>query len=80
MRLKPMNLNKTASFLALLSGIAGATLLSFDSTFRNVGYFPFLLSAILSCILLWKLNKQLFILNATFGVINLNGIIQFFVI
>jgi hypothetical protein len=68
------------SNLALILGIAGASLLSFDSEFRNLGYFPFLISAILSCMILYDKSKQLFILNAVFGLINLNGIIQFFVL
>lgn len=61
-------------------GVAGATLLSFDFELRNIGYFPFLISAVLSCIILYDKSKQLFVLNAVFGLINLNGIIQFFII
>jgi hypothetical protein len=65
---------------ALILGIAGASLLSFDSEFRNLGYFPFLISAILSCIVLWQKEKNLFALNAVFAAININGIFQFFII
>ena len=75
-----MKARTLASNLALILGIAGATLLSFDFELRNIGYFPFLLSAALSCILLWKVNNQLFTLNVIFAIINLNGIVQFFIL
>jgi len=68
------------SNLALILGVAGASLLSFDNEFRNFGYFPFLISAILSCYILSDKSKQLFWLNFVFGLINLNGIFQFFLI
>ena len=68
---------KTASFLAMLLGITGASLLSFDFEHRNLGYIPFLISAILSCIVLYKKDHYLLTLNAIFAVININGIYQF---
>jgi uncharacterized membrane protein YhhN len=70
----------TLARLALILGITGASLLSFDSEFRNYGYFPFLISAIFSCMILWRKEKNLFALNAVFAAININGIYQFFII
>ena len=72
-----MKLAMPLARLALISGIAGASLLSLDFPGRNYGYILFLISAICSCIVLRKSNKELFWLNATFGLINLNGIYQF---
>ncbi len=64
--------------VALVTGIAGASLLSFDFEFRNFGYFLFLISAVCSCKVLYENNKELFWLNFVFGLINANGIYQFF--
>jgi hypothetical protein len=61
----------------MLTGIAGATLLSFPSEFRNYGYILFLMSGIASLYILRKDNKELFILNGFFCLININGIYQF---
>ena len=63
--------------IALVFGIAGASLLSFDTDYRNYGYIPFLLSTLATVYLMAKVNRNIMFLNIFFSMLNINGIITF---
>ena len=69
-------MKQAASFIALLTGIIGASLLSFDFEYRNWGYVPFIISGICTVFTLWKKDTSLVLLNLIFTLINANGIYQ----
>jgi len=81
MKLRAMkaNLARIAFFL----GIVGASLLSFDSEFRNFGYFPFLIATCLTIYVLHDSEMKfrdmsLLHANLIFAVLHVMGIYQFF--
>jgi len=61
--------------LALITGILGASLVSFNIPH---GFILFFVSGLLSMVVLYGNNRELFALNAVYTVININGIIQNF--
>jgi len=64
---------KMQAKLALIFGILGASLVSFNIPH---GFILFLISGIFSMIVLYGNNRELFALNAVYTLININGIIQ----
>ena len=66
---------RLVSFLALITGILGASLVSFNI---REGFLFFTISAILSCYILRRVDKNLFYLNFVYFFINLNGLYQFY--
>lgn len=72
-----------ASRLAFVLGVTGASLLSFDSDFRNYGYFPFLIATCLTIYVLYDRdmkfkNMSLLHANLVFAGLHGLGIYQFF--
>ena len=67
------------SLLALILGVAGASLLSFDSEFRNFGYFFLLPSFLLTAYLAKSQDKNALILYSYHSLLCFTGIYQFFI-
>ena len=66
------------SKISLISGVLGASLVSFG-IFH--GYFLFLLSGLVASYLFYKSGQSdMLKLNVIYSLVNINGIIQFFVI
>ena len=63
--------------LALITGILGASLVSFK---LGIGYVLFLASGILSVYIFYKTKQhEMLVLNAVYSVININGLFQYFI-
>jgi len=68
----------TLSNLSLILGIAGASLLSFDTEFRNYGYVFFIPAFALSVGVLWDKDRSQAFLYAYHFFLSCVGFYQFF--
>ncbi len=75
--------NSFAGWISLIGGIAGASLLSFDTDYRNLGYFFLLVGCFATLKMMYhseifRKNNSIFLQSLVFTFVNLNGIYQFF--